>query len=225
MITLSIVLSLLGITGYITADRPRLRGADDVLARLGHRRRVHLAADVALDGQDGDGRAARRRPHRPRRARLAVSDRRAARRARPACRCRKSASTTRRRSTPSPPARARAAASSRSRAACCARCAVTKSKACSPTRSSHIQNGDMVTMTLIQGVVNAFVDLLLARHRQHHPPAGRRAHLGPRSSSSRRSSSHIVLRHARHRWSSPGSRARASSAPTPAPPRWPAAAT
>ena len=56
---------------------------------------------------------------------------------------------------------------------------------------SHIQNGDMVTMTLIQGVVNAFVDLLRARHRQHRPPDGGRAHLAPG-----------VLRHvagARHR--------------------------
>ena len=54
---------------------------------------------------------------------------------------------------------------------------------------AHIQNGDMVTMTLIQGVVNAFVDLLVARHRQHRPPA-RWTSATPSSSGS---SSTIVL--------------------------------
>ena len=52
MITLSIVLSLLGFTRLPHGGRPRLRGADGVLAGLGLGRRVHLAADVALDGQD-----------------------------------------------------------------------------------------------------------------------------------------------------------------------------
>ena len=44
---------------------------------------------------------------------------------------------------------------------------------------SHIKNGDMVTMTLIQGVVNAFVMFASTRHRQHRAqrPAGQ-----PRSS-------------------------------------------
>ncbi len=40
MVTLMIVLSLLGFTGYLTADRHRLRGTDGVLAGLGLRRRV-----------------------------------------------------------------------------------------------------------------------------------------------------------------------------------------
>ena len=42
-------------------------------------------------------------------------------------------------------------------AASSARWASRRSRASSPTRSRHIANGDMVTMTLIQGVVNAFV--------------------------------------------------------------------
>ena len=32
---------------------------------------------------------------------------------------------------------------------------------------AHVANGDMVTLTLIQGVVNTFVDLPRAHHRRH----------------------------------------------------------
>ena len=35
-----------------------------------------------------------------------------------------------------------------------------KSRPCSATRSAHVANGDMVTMTLIQGVMNTFVVFL-----------------------------------------------------------------
>ena len=87
---------------------------------------------------------------------------------------------------------------------------------------AHVANGDMVTMTLIQGVMNTFVVFLSRvigyavdsflrrgdsaelrpRHRLHghHDRARHRARFPGRASS----------------W--PGSRASASSAPTPAPP-------
>ena len=42
---------------------------------------------------------------------------------------------------------------------------------------SHIQNGDMVTHDADPGRGQRVLDLLLARHRQHRPAAGRRAHL------------------------------------------------
>ncbi len=45
---------------------------------------------------------------------------------------------------------------------------------------SHIQNGDMVTMTLDPGRGQRLLDLLLARDCQHHPAARGRTHLAPR---------------------------------------------
>ena len=86
---------------------------------------------------------------------------------------------------------------------------------------SHIANGDMVTMTLIQGVVNAFV-MFFARviasiAAQRRDERSRRA-VDMMTASCCRSSSacsgSVVVA---------GSRARASSAPTPARRRSPAA--
>ena len=37
---------------------------------------------------------------------------------------------------------------------------------------SHVANGDMVTLALIQGVVNTFVIFSVARHRQHRRSGG-----------------------------------------------------
>ena len=71
MVTLSIVLAAGGHRLRPARRRLDYTAADGVLPRLGHGRRVHLAADVALDRQDGDGRAAGRRPDRPGRAGLA----------------------------------------------------------------------------------------------------------------------------------------------------------
>ena len=50
----------------------------------------------------------------------------------------------------------------RSAPACCATCAAMKSKPCSGHEIAHVANGDMVTLTLIQGVLNTFV-IFLAR--------------------------------------------------------------
>ena len=57
VVMLSIVLSVLGVGRYVTPTGPRHTGAGDLLLRLGHGRRVHLAADVAMDRQAGDRRA------------------------------------------------------------------------------------------------------------------------------------------------------------------------
>jgi hypothetical protein len=59
VVTLSIVLRLLGVGRYVTPYGTRLPVARHLLARLGHGRRVPLAADVALDSQAGHRRAAR----------------------------------------------------------------------------------------------------------------------------------------------------------------------
>ena len=58
---------------------------------------------------------------------------------------------------PSPPVRARAEAWLRFRRACSERCGRTRSRGSSAHELAHIGNGDMVTMTLLQGVINAFV--------------------------------------------------------------------
>ena len=73
------------------------------------------------------------------------------------CRCRRSASTSRPRSTRSPPARARAAASSRSRSGLLRSMRQEEVEGVLAHEVAHIANGDMVTMTLLQGVINAFV--------------------------------------------------------------------
>ena len=74
---LAIVLTLTVVVPLGLGDRRRRfrhRLAGRVLSRLGHGRRVHLAADVALDRQARDRRAADRRPHRRQPARLAAPD-------------------------------------------------------------------------------------------------------------------------------------------------------
>ena len=60
-------------------------------------------------------------------------------------------------------------------AACCAAMRQDEIEGVLAHEIAHIQNGDMVTMTLIQGVVNAFVHVPVAHHRLHRPPDGRRA--------------------------------------------------
>ncbi len=64
--------------------------------------------------------------------------------------------------TPSPPARAATTRSSPSAPACSRRWIAARSRPCSRHEVSHVANGDMVTLTLIQGVVNTFV-IFLAR--------------------------------------------------------------
>ena len=74
--------------------------------------------------------------------------------------CPRSRSSLPTRRTPSPPARAATPRSSPSARGCCSAWIARRSRPCSATRSRHVANGDMVTLTLIQGVVNTFVIFL-----------------------------------------------------------------
>ena len=88
---------------------------------------------------------------------------------------------------------------------------------------AHIANGDMVTMTLLQGVMNAFVMFfarLIATLAVAAARATTRGYGGelPGGDRARDRASASWARSSR-----PGSRGSASSAPTTAAPRWPAA--
>ena len=157
VLTLSVVLSVLGVGSYVGPDGLNLGSARHLLPRLGHGRRVHLAADVALDGQARHRRAARRRPHR--------------RRARPTGCTQTVERLTRQANLPmpevgiyeSPEVNAFATGPSKSRSlvavssGCCAAMRRNEVEGVLAHEVAHIANGDMVTMTLLQGVMNAFV--------------------------------------------------------------------
>ena len=108
------------------------------------------------------GRAARQRPDRTAGARLAVSTRSRASRSRRSCRCPRSAIYE------SPEVNAFATGPSKRKSLVAVSSGLLRTMRQEEVEGvlahevAHIQNGDMVTMTLIQGVVNAFV-MFLAR--------------------------------------------------------------
>ena len=158
MLVLSIVVSVLGFDRWLDGRRAQLRHAARLLRDLRLRRRVHFAADVQAIAKMVHRRAhdRRRRGHD---AVLAGGDRAQARATRPASACPRSAIYE-----GAPNAFATGAFAirrwSRSRPACCESMSREEVEAVLGHEISHVANGDMVTLTLIQGVVNTFVFFL-----------------------------------------------------------------
>ena len=162
MVTLSIVLGLLGVSGYIPPGGGVDYGALLVFCFVWGMGGAFISllmsrwiAKRAMGVQAG------RRPDRTAGARLAVPHGRAARPAGATADARgrrlRLARSQRLRDRPE-----QARASSPCRRGCCATMRPEEVEGVLAHEVAHIQNGDMVTMTLIQGVVNAFV-MFLAR--------------------------------------------------------------
>ena len=154
--------SLLGLDRALYAQTGIDVGA--LLVVLGGRRlhrRDHLAADVEADGQVVDRRARDRAARATRPKRGCVDDGASGSPTRPASACPKSRSTRASR-TRSRPARSATRRWSRCRPGLLQSMNSEEVEAVLGHEIAHVANGDMVTLTLIQGVVNTFV-VFLAR--------------------------------------------------------------
>ena len=177
MVTLSIVLSLLGIGGYLRPTGLDYRRLMVFCLVWGMGGVVHLAADVALHRQEGHGRAAGRRPDRPRRARLAVPHGAAAHPAGAACRCPRSgiyeSPEVNAFATGPSKRRSLVAVSTRPAALDAPRRGGGRARArgrAHPERRHGHDDAD-------PGRGQRVRDVLLAHHRQHRPADGRREDL------------------------------------------------
>ena len=214
MLVLGIAANLLGLNRFLTANGLNLGALLGFAAVMGFGGAIislliskpmakwSTGAQVINDSPDADAPVDRARP-------CSASP------TRPASGCPRSRSTRASR-TPSPPARSRTRRWSPCRTGLLQTMNREEVEAVIGHEVAHVANGDMVTMTLIQGVMNTFVvflsrvDRLLRRQGRAAQPERRPRHRLLR----RRRSCSTSCSACSPRSSSPGSRASASTAPT-----------